>query len=74
MAIIHAYAATLMNNLMRENKNSQVDIYEGLTQRSKQTGTDCSAIPSIAGHFCINTLKPRTLFHRKHTLLRSERG
>lgn len=31
LAIIHADAATLMKNLMRDNKKAQVEIYEGLT-------------------------------------------
>ena len=57
MTIVHADASTLMKNLMRENKDAQAEIDEGLTQRPKQVGTDCIAIPSIAGHFCIKTLK-----------------
>ena len=57
MTIVHADAATLMKTLMRENKDAQAEIDEGLTQRPKQAGTDCIAIPSIAGHFCIKTLK-----------------
>ena len=57
MTIVHADASTLMKNLMRENKNAQAEIDEGLTQRPKQAGTDCIAIPSIASHFCIKTLK-----------------
>ena len=57
MTIVHADASTLMKNLMRENKDAQAEIDEGLTQRPKQEGTDCITIPSIAGHFCIKTLK-----------------
>ena len=57
MTIVHADASTLMKNLMRENKDAQAEIDEGLTQRPKQVGIDCIAIPSIAGHFCIKTLK-----------------
>ncbi len=57
MTIVHADASTLMKNLMRENMDAQAEIDEGLTQRPKQVGTDCIAIPSIAGHFCIKTLK-----------------
>ena len=57
MTIVHVHASTLMKNLMRENKDAQAEIDEGLTQRPKQEGTDCITIPSIAGHFCIKTLK-----------------
>ncbi|MFZ8868843.1 MAG: hypothetical protein ACO2YK_09785 [Paracoccaceae bacterium] len=57
MTIVHVDASTLMKNLMRENKDAQAEIDEGLTQRPKQEGTDCITIPSIAGHFCIKTLK-----------------
>ena len=53
MTIVHADASTLMKNLMRENKDAQAEIDEGLTQRPKQAGTDCIAIPPIADHFCI---------------------
>ena len=53
MTIVHVDASTLMKNLMRENKNAQAKIDEGLTQRPEQAGTDCIAIPPIADHFCI---------------------
>lgn len=49
-----------MKNLMRDNKDAQAEIYEGLTQRPKQAGTDCIAIPSIAGHFCIKNFKVKS--------------
>jgi aspartate racemase len=60
MRIVHADASTLMKNLMRDNKDAQAEIYEGLTQRPKQAGTDCIAIPSIAGHFCIKNFKVKS--------------
>jgi aspartate racemase len=60
MTIVHADASTLMKNLMRDNKDAQAEIYEGLTQRPKQAGTDCIAIPSIAGHFYIKNFKVKS--------------
>jgi aspartate racemase len=35
MTIVHADAPTLVRNLMNDNKDLQVVIYEGLTQRLK---------------------------------------
>ena len=51
--IFHADTPTLVRNLMNDNKNVQVVIYEGLTQRLKNAGADCVAITLIAGYFCI---------------------
>ena len=60
MTIVHVDASTLMKNLMRENKDAQAEIDEGLTQRPKQAGTDCIAIPSIANHLCIKNFKVKS--------------
>jgi hypothetical protein len=57
MTLVHADASTLMKNLMRDNKDAQAEIHEGLTQRPKQAGTDCIAIPSFTDQLCIKTLK-----------------
>ena len=56
----YADAANPMKNLMRENKDAQAEIDEGLTQRPKQAGTDCIAIPSIADHLCIKNFKVKS--------------
>ena len=53
MTIVHADASTLVKNLMDDNKDAQVSIYNGLTKRLKNAGAECVAITSIAGHFCI---------------------
>ena len=53
MTIVHADASTLVKNLMDDNKDAQVSIYNGLTKRLKHAGAECVAITSIAGHFCI---------------------
>ena len=53
MTIVHADAPTLVKNLMDDNKDAQVAIYQRLTQRLKNAGAECVAITSIAGHFCI---------------------
>ena len=53
MTIVHADAPTLIKNLMDDNKDAQVAIYEGLTQRLKNAGAECVATTSTAGHFCI---------------------
>ena len=61
MTIVHAYAPTLVKNLIDDNKNAQVAIYEGLTQRLKNSGAECVAITSIAGHFCIKKFSERSV-------------
>ena len=53
MTIVHADASTLVKNLMDDNKDAQVSIYNALTKRLKNAGAECVAITSIAGHFCI---------------------
>ena len=61
MTIVHADAPTLVKNLMSDNKDAQVEIYEGLTQRLKGAGADCVAVTSIAGHFCIENFKEKSV-------------
>ena len=60
--IFHAGATTLVRNLMNDNKDVQIVIYEGLTQRLKNAGADCVAITLITGYFCIEHSKRRQLF------------
>ena len=49
MTIVHADAPTLEENLMDDNKDAQVAIYQRLTQRLKNAGAECVSITSIAG-------------------------
>ena len=60
MTIVHADAPTLVQNLMSDNKDAQVAIYNGLTQRLKNAGAECVAITSIAGHFCIEKFSEKS--------------
>ena len=61
MTIVHADAPTLVKNLMSDNKDAQVAIYDRLTRRLKEAGADCDAITSIAGHFCIENFKEKSV-------------
>ena len=61
MTIVHADAPTLVKNLMSDNKDAQVAIYDRLTRRLKEAGADCVAITSIAGHFCIENFKEKSV-------------
>ena len=61
MTIVHADAPTLVKNLMSDNKDAQVEIYEGLTQRLKGAGADCVVVTSIAGQFCIENFKEKSV-------------
>ena len=51
----------LQKNLMDDNKDAQVAIYLRLTQRLKNAGAECVAITSIAGHFCIEKFREKSL-------------
>ena len=61
MTIVHADAPTLVKNLMDNNKDAQVAIYQRLTQRLKNAGAECVAITSIAGHFCIKKFSEKSV-------------
>ncbi|MGC1468644.1 MAG: aspartate/glutamate racemase family protein [Sphingorhabdus sp.] len=58
LTIVHADAPTLLHNLATGNVAGQVAIYQRLANRLAAAGADCLAITSIAGHFCIDALKP----------------
>ncbi len=60
ITIVHADAPTLVNNLMNNDTDAQVAIYEVLTERLKDAGADCVAVTSIAGHFCISDFKAKS--------------
>jgi len=61
MTIVHADASTLVKNLMDDNKDAQVSIYNDLTKRLKNAGAECVAITSIAGHFCIKKFSEKSV-------------
>jgi aspartate racemase len=52
LTIVHADTPTLLNNLNRNDKAAQADIFVRLTQRLAISGASFVAITSIAGHFC----------------------
>ena len=52
--IVHADAPTLLANLLADRTDEQVAIYMRLADRLAQAGAECVAVPSIAGHFCID--------------------
>ncbi|MEO0329722.1 MAG: aspartate/glutamate racemase family protein [Pseudomonadota bacterium] len=53
LTTVHADSSTLLDNLVRNDANTQVAIYQKLTGRLKVAGAGCVVITSIAGHFCI---------------------
>lgn len=57
LTIAHADAPTLLQNLERDDKVSQADIFVRLARRLESAGAQAVAITSIAGHFCIDELK-----------------
>jgi len=61
MTIVHADTPTLLRNLMADDKNAQVRIYDELTRRLANAGATCVAITSIGGHFCIEKFKEKSV-------------
>ena len=57
LTIAHADAPTLIDNLAKNDANSQIGIYNRLTERLASAGAECVVITSIAGHFCIEPFK-----------------
>ena len=57
MTIVHADTPTLLSNLEKGDIDSQVRIYNRLTDRLVMAGSDCVVVTSIAGHFCIDAFK-----------------
>ena len=57
LTIVHADTPTLLRNLETNDVDSQVEIYQRLTNRLASAGADCVVVTSIAGHFCIDGFK-----------------
>ena len=56
LTIGHADSPTLLANLAKGDKASQVEIFLKLANRLKAAGADTVAVTAIAGHFCIEEL------------------
>ena len=61
MTTVHAYASTLIKNLMEDNKDGQVAIYNDLMLRLKKAEANFVAITSIAGHFYVEKFKQKSV-------------
>lgn len=57
LTIAHADTPTLLNNLGRNDKTAQAEIFTRLTRQLGAAGANFVAITSIAGHFCIDLFK-----------------
>ena len=57
LTMAHADAPTLLNNQARNDQAAQVEIFLRLADRLKAAGAQSIAVPSIAGHFCIEGFK-----------------
>ena len=57
LTIAHADTPTLVDNLGRNDKAAQAEIFSRLARRLAAAGANCVAITSIAGHFCIDSFK-----------------
>jgi aspartate racemase len=57
LTIAHADTWTLLDNLGRNDKAAQSEIFTRLARRLAAAGANCVAITSIAGHFCVESFK-----------------
>src|SRR5262249_50543147 len=57
LTIAHADTPTLLRNLASNDKAAQATIFTRLTKRLAAAGSNCVAITSIAGHFCMDAFK-----------------
>lgn len=57
LTIVHADTPTLLANLVANDGQAQVAIYQRLSTRLAAAGADCVVVTSIAGHFCIEAFK-----------------
>lgn len=57
LTIAHADTGALLDNLGRNDKAAQAEIFIRLTRRLAAAGATCVAVTSIAGHFCIDAFK-----------------
>jgi len=60
LTIVNAEVGDLLANMMAGNANAQADIFIALVERLKLAGAEQAAITSLAGHFCIDQLTPRS--------------
>jgi aspartate racemase len=60
LTIAHADTPTLLENLGRNDKAAQAEIFTRLTRRLAAAGANFVAITSIAGHFCIDPFKAQS--------------
>jgi aspartate racemase len=60
LTIAHADTPTLLENLGRDDKAAQAEIFTRLTRRLAAAGANFVAITSIAGHFCIDPFKAQS--------------
>lgn len=57
LTMAHADAPTLLGNQARNDQSAQVEIFLKLAGRLEAAGAQVIAVPSIAGHFCIEPFK-----------------
>jgi aspartate racemase len=60
LTIAHADTPTLVDNLGRNDKTAQAEIFAGLASRLAAAGANFVAITSIGGHFCIDSFKAKS--------------
>src|SRR5947208_91470 len=57
LTIVHADALTLLENLRRDDRSAQAEIFTRLTKRLAAAGANCVGVTSVAGHFCRDAFK-----------------
>ncbi|MEO1328173.1 MAG: aspartate/glutamate racemase family protein [Pseudomonadota bacterium] len=58
MTVAHADAPTLIANMTAGDQATQAALFRDRIARLERAGAESAAVTSIAGHFCIDALKP----------------
>jgi len=57
LSIVNADTPTLLNNLNKDARLEQAQIFLGFVERLQAAGADFAVVTSLAGHFCIDELE-----------------
>jgi aspartate racemase len=57
LTVVHVPTSTYLSNVTNRRTADQIALYTMLARRLAEAGADCLAIPSAAGHFCIEEFK-----------------
>jgi aspartate racemase len=57
LTVVHVPTSAYLGNVTNRRTTGQISLYMMLADRLAAAGAECLAIPSVAGHFCIDEFK-----------------